>query len=83
MLTHKKIKIVENNYKQKKIYEAEKKNITLRLTNDAQSRNSHEKAKIDWHCLKYLIKGALQRLVFWGNDVDLGRKKIRVEKLYK
>ena len=45
--------------------------------------NSHEKANIDWHCLKYLIKGALQRLVFWGNNVDLGRKQIRVEKLYK
>ena len=45
--------------------------------------NSHEKANIDWHCLKYFIKGALQRLAFWGNNVDLGRKQIRVEKLYK
>ena len=79
VLTQKKSKIVENSDNKKQIYEAEKKLHFVELTMRTRA-NSHEKAKIDWHCLKYLISSQRCRTKFHAFEtVETGELRILKE----
>ena len=63
----------------KQIYEAEKKLHFVELTMRTRA-NSHEKAKIDWHCLKYLILSQRCRTKFHAFEtVETGEPRILKE----
>ena len=63
----------------RKIYEAEKKLHFVELTMRTLA-NSHEKAKIDWHCLKYLISSQRCRTKFHAFEtVETGELRILKE----
>ena len=63
----------------KQIYEAEKKLHFVELTMRTRA-NSHEKAKIDWHCLKCLILSQRCRTEFHAFEtVETGELRILKE----